>query len=504
MKRFIYSFFFLVGFFLLGGNVFASTYPQQLDHSTTSILYKQTTDYSNYIQDLGNGFTGTSNSIGLYLGNATSTTIWLYYSTTTDGFPNYSNYRVDNLLSAWNVTQISSTTIGATVNSSSLTYPLTSVSIPSITFNPAYYYFIGISNYNAGGYNNYGNGWYDAISDTAGNLIASNGEQMWGRNSGYTDPFTEGQMWTVPGMMYYDFAPSGSPPPSVVLKSTPFTFTGQPWSINLFNPGNLYLGANYVGVSYSTSSVFATTSPFYTDSLSLSTYSGATNTASEIDNLPIPQTALTFASGTTYYASPWINYGGTYLYGSSSSFALGSLYTPPVNLFLTNASDSYVGSYTYGTGIFSTGSPNAIVTITTLSTTTCAGYLDIPCELGNWSSGVFNFLFGVDPNVIEAVSQISLTKTAPFNIISQIQTAISSASSSSVQVIATTTLSFNFKGTSSSTATYFEVFGPNLLHKYISDPIAGTFRGIILSILTVGFVYGIYREILWLAKAPIT
>jgi len=194
----------------------------------------------------------------------------------------------------------------------------------------------------------------------------------------------------------------------------------------------------------------------------------------------------------------WSNYNTTTTVTSTayiSDVTLGSGYlassTPITFTVLPTASGNATGTYTppllATSSIFNATSGTGIL----MSTSTCSGWGDFGCALGNAFSNTINFLFGIDQNTIETIAGFQLANTQPWSFIPQIANDFQNQGQQTGS-FATSTISFNL-GNGSSTQVAF--FSASTVHKFISDSAASLIRNIIYLMLIMEIGYIVYIEI---------
>lgn len=200
-----------------------------------------------------------------------------------------------------------------------------------------------------------------------------------------------------------------------------------------------------------------------------------------------------------------VNYYGEYLNPAivNKSVALSSTATTTWNAIaeLLNASGTIIAT---SSQISFSVTPNTTTTIvyptstsltatTTpflIATSTCSGWADITCEMGNWSTGVFNFLFGIDENTIQSIAGFSFATQAPFNIIPDIQNDFANIDTSN-QSIASSSISFSLGGDTKNVT----FFSQATIEEFMGNDFISFIRNLILAILTIAMFFGWYIEI---------
>jgi len=134
---------------------------------------------------------------------------------------------------------------------------------------------------------------------------------------------------------------------------------------------------------------------------------------------------------------------------------------------------------------------NATSTDFQLGTSTCASWLDITCQLGNWSSITINFLFGVDQSNIEKIAGFNLKDTPPFDIVPTVQGIFTNASNEGAQSFASSSITTNL-GSGNFTMPFFS---NATIRQFVPDAMASLFRTILWSAELFAFLYLLYVQV---------
>ena len=194
----------------------------------------------------------------------------------------------------------------------------------------------------------------------------------------------------------------------------------------------------------------------------------------------------------------WSNYNTTTTVTSTaylSDVTLDTGYiassTPITFTVLPTASGNATGTYTppllATSSIFNATSGTGIL----MSTSTCSGWGDVGCALGNVFSNTINFLFGIDQPTIETIAGFQLANTQPWSFIPEIANDFQNQGQQTGS-FATSTISFNL-GNGNSTQVAF--FSSSTVHKFIPDSAAALIRNIIYLMLIMEIGYMVYIEI---------
>lgn len=126
-----------------------------------------------------------------------------------------------------------------------------------------------------------------------------------------------------------------------------------------------------------------------------------------------------------------------------------------------------------------------------IATTTCSSWLDITCEMGNWSTNVFNFLFSVNQNEINSVSGFNLTTQAPWSYLFEIKNDFAAISTLSSTASTSATISLTFGNTS----VPVNIFSQATAKQFMGSQAISIIRSILVAFLYLLFIYGLYLEI---------
>lgn len=182
-------------------------------------------------------------------------------------------------------------------------------------------------------------------------------------------------------------------------------------------------------------------------------------------------------------------------YGTSSVWsAFASLYDQTENNTLVATSSEIIFTITTVTSTPGSYTPPATTTLSTtgflVATSTCSGYLDVTCEVGNAWANIINWLFNIDPNAINAVSGFNMATTPPFNTITDIENTIASVGTSD-STIATTTITFNIGDGNKSVP----ILSQSMAQEFMGSTFINLIREILYALLLMTAIYGFYLEI---------
>lgn len=324
--------------------------------------------------------------------------------------------------------------------------------------------------------------WYAYLDHTTGGttIAGSNSSSAW--KTSQEDMCQFQSDCTNPGSVkdeYFQLSGISVPPPGPTLTLENATGTipdFQNWVITWANAssGNL-------GVAYGQSS-------------SSLNFSDLSNFVPGISALPFPvpkQHALWYVPLSipqTWYAEPVLQTDTAIYFGDLITFQIDPNATAPTGSTSTliNYSNGNSSS-TYGTLPFATATAGVYL----MSTSTCNGYLDLPCALGNVFASLVNFLFGVNVADIQQVAGFQLATTKPFNIIPEIQNDFLAASINATSTMASSSLTFNLGSGSHSVGFY----SPSTVQKFIPLSVSQVFRSLLYLMLIMTFMFGAYIEI---------
>jgi hypothetical protein len=126
-----------------------------------------------------------------------------------------------------------------------------------------------------------------------------------------------------------------------------------------------------------------------------------------------------------------------------------------------------------------------------VATSTCSSWLDITCELGNWSSNVFNYLFAINQTDIDRIAGFNLATQAPWSYLFEIQQDFANTNSLASTASSTASISLTFGNQS----TPMVFFSQSIAEQFMGPSVITFIRSILLAFLYLLFIFGAYVEI---------
>lgn len=268
-------------------------------------------------------------------------------------------------------------------------------------------------------------------------------------------------------------------------------------SISLSFPTSSYVGNDFIAwhtelqIPTSTDTyeacVDSNSSGFGTSVNSCQSFLGNTTNIQEVD-VANQYAFSNFNTTTTVTSTAYLNdlTLGHYMIATSSAVTF---------VVLPTASGNATGTYTLP--ILATSSiagPAGIL----MSTSTCSGWTDAGCAIGNAFSNSINFLFGIDDATIQNIAGFQLANTQPWSFVPQIENDFLAAGASSTASFATSNITFNL----GHGATNIPFFSATSVHAFISDSVAAFIRNLIFLFLVLEIGFLAYLEIKHLFGHP--